>query len=437
MRSLAFAGCVIGGLGVLPVQALSQDVPIDPVARSGLMIAAGAEATTVPTDSGTAAAIPAGWTTHTLAGVTFAAPADWPVMEEGRNDLGLGEFNPSEKWAFMAGITLERDSLDDMLAEAADDGVPLTEGPTVTVSGQTFRTLEGDIPEGTDGMPGAAHVRGMISSLPNADGRYIAVMTMVMGRPWEDFADTMDQLLASVSLDASAGLPGLGGAEGTGQGGSLGGLLSYAAPPGWGVVRDSETQVSVMAYGMKGYVLVERGDDARDSLDLTHAFADPPTATDGTILGQSARVFEGLTLTAEVMGSTGEAQGIKRVHALATCLADGTPLSITTVGAPDWLEGGGLAPMLEAMTLTLPDDAAPCAEDVVVGAPATDVGAPDDLAAAALERGQALQAEGDYPGALMAYRESVAASPNAEIKARIEKLERYLDLQGIAVPPAQ
>lgn len=63
---------------------------------------------------------------------------------------------------------------------------------------------------------------------------------------------------------------------------------------------------------------------------------------------------------------------------------------------------------------------------------AAGVTAPDpaDPAAALKERGFALLGEGHYAEALLVLKESQALNPTTELTDRIERLERYLDLQG-------
>jgi hypothetical protein len=46
------------------------------------------------------------------------------------------------------------------------------------------------------------------------------------------------------------------------------------------------------------------------------------------------------------------------------------------------------------------------------------------------------QGQGDYLGALQAYRESQAAAPDPQTADRIKRLETYLKLKGIEVPAA-
>jgi hypothetical protein len=46
------------------------------------------------------------------------------------------------------------------------------------------------------------------------------------------------------------------------------------------------------------------------------------------------------------------------------------------------------------------------------------------------------QGQGDYLGALPAYRESQATAPDPQTADRIKRLETYLKLKGIEVPPA-
>jgi len=46
------------------------------------------------------------------------------------------------------------------------------------------------------------------------------------------------------------------------------------------------------------------------------------------------------------------------------------------------------------------------------------------------------QGQGDYLGALQAYRQSQAAAPDPQVADRIKRLETYLKLKGIEVPPA-
>lgn len=332
------------------------------------------------TDAGAGAAGPGdaaagGLTPYTLGGVTIDIPADWPVLEQGDDEIGVGFMDESGPMpvGVAAGFMMSDETFDEFVAGAASDGIAVVDLGPVQVGDQVFRSFEATMNMG----PMNGRMKGLGSMLPNRDGQYVVVLTTVMNQPWEDHAQTLEDILASARLTDDASFGPADGAKDDAQGG-LGGLLAVTVPAGWQVIRDGETQVSIMAPGMRGYVLAERGDDARDTLDLTHAFADPPpTESAATILGQSARMFEGLTITPEVMDATGETQGIKRIHALATCLADGAPLSVTVVGAPDWLAEGGAAPMLDAMTLTLPEDAAPCAEDPVIGAPVGTADAAD------------------------------------------------------------
>jgi hypothetical protein len=71
----------------------------------------------------------------------------------------------------------------------------------------------------------------------------------------------------------------------------------------------------------------------------------------------------------------------------------------------------------------------------------TPAGAPTPLSAPAavetLRRTAAdRQGQGDYLGALQAYRESHAVAPDPQTADRIKRLETYLKLKGIEVPPA-
>lgn len=64
-------------------------------------------------------------------------------------------------------------------------------------------------------------------------------------------------------------------------------------------------------------------------------------------------------------------------------------------------------------------------------------GAPPPAAVETLRRAAAdRQGQGDYLGALQAYRESQAAAPDPQTADRIKRLETYLKLKGIEVPPA-
>jgi hypothetical protein len=55
-------------------------------------------------------------------------------------------------------------------------------------------------------------------------------------------------------------------------------------------------------------------------------------------------------------------------------------------------------------------------------------------ASEAQQQGAALQGSGDYLGALRAYRQSLAIQPDARLQDRVERLEAYLRLKGIALP---
>lgn len=67
----------------------------------------------------------------------------------------------------------------------------------------------------------------------------------------------------------------------------------------------------------------------------------------------------------------------------------------------------------------------------------TQAGAPPPAAIDTLRRTAAdRQGQGDYLGALQAYRESQATAPDPQTADRIKRLETYLKLKGIEVPPA-
>jgi uncharacterized protein YdgA (DUF945 family) len=62
---------------------------------------------------------------------------------------------------------------------------------------------------------------------------------------------------------------------------------------------------------------------------------------------------------------------------------------------------------------------------------------PEQPAVEALRRSAAdRQGQGDYLGALQAYRQSQTAAPDPQVADRIKRLETYLKLKGIEVPPA-
>lgn len=66
----------------------------------------------------------------------------------------------------------------------------------------------------------------------------------------------------------------------------------------------------------------------------------------------------------------------------------------------------------------------------------TPAGAPPAAAVETLRRAAAdRQGQGDYLGALQAYRESQASAPDPQTADRIKRLETYLKLKGIEVPP--
>jgi hypothetical protein len=124
--------------------------------------------------------------------------------------------------------------------------------------------------------------------------------------------------------------------------------------------------------------------------------------------------------------------------------ADGLRLEIyagASLESPDDYEPV-LRALLESVTLptagaagTGPTPPENAASPLGTAAP-DDAGSPAERASEARDRAQTLQADGDYLGALLAYRESMAADPNDDIAARIQSLERYLSVKGIEVPPA-
>jgi hypothetical protein len=307
--------------------------------------------------------IPADWVEHTRLGVTFRTPPEWGAFEDDDDSLLVGQMDEVTRTGVSFGAGLDREqTFDEMM-----DGAAVTDLPEVDFgAGVTFRhrSFEGEM----DGTKFYGHV--LMSTQPYERDKFVMIMSAGAGG---DQAATTRQVEMALSTLAVAPFPGEAGPTEAGPQSGFGGLVSYTLPSGWQVFSSRD---DFLSFGVtptySAYVTIETGDYAQQTIK-EGGFDGAPVVARAEILGEPAQLSSGLTPSAEVADGAAMVQGEKRIYLLDRCLRNGDPVVITMVGAPRWVGNGGFEPLIAALSLALPPEAAPC------GAPATQ--APEQGAA--------------------------------------------------------
>lgn len=299
-----------------------------------------------------AATIPADWVRHEKFGLRFAVPPDWAVQEEDTRGLSVGIGGETQGIGF--NVMLERPAvMDDLPPEAEVTDEPDFEaGP-----GAVFRQRVVNARMG----PVTFHGRLFLSDAPYEDDYHLVFMVVVVGLPLDEVAETLATVLASVEAGPPpTPAPALTPAPAA-SGLDIDGLVRHSAPPGWSVPFRRSDGIVFATPAYDAHLTIAIGESARQILDLGGQFAAAPRRyEDETILGEPAILFEGVSREADILAGRQMIAGMKRVHVLKRCLADGSPIAIARSATPETFAAGGFDGLLAAIELTLPDDVIAC-----------------------------------------------------------------------------
>jgi len=449
-----------------------------------------AAASSTPDDGATAApaADPA---TYSFGGVAIVVPSDWVVRVRTDDELTVGPPGDDAE-GLSAMILLTEDTFADFVADAEADGYQVEDQGTHPVGDQTFRVFKADLSRGE----ARGHIMGLASVMPNSRGQHVAVMATALGQSAEAGTEALDMILASTRLTAAADFVSAPSGQGDAPSGAAEDdaaemllahvvfdgeavdTVSGAASDTLNVVptegRDGAPEMA-MSFNGDGWVRIDQDinpavmpqvtlaawvkphDGAPIQTIVSHDNGgfDRSLVIDRRGDGVGWSVFTGngvlgaLPLTPGewtfVAGVWDQTAGTVRLHVddailQAEQVTTGDGHAFVHIGHnPSY--GEGLRGSIQEVWVF---DGALSTEDLQAlrergptrAGPVESAGDPDpaDLAAAALARGQALQAEGDYVGALKAYRESLLLDPKDDLLGRVEALERYLEVKGIEVP---
>lgn len=297
-----------------------------------------------------AAAIPADWVRREKFGLRFAVPPDWTVQEDDTRGFSVGTGGETQGVVF--NVMLEPPEVMDDLPPNAE----VTDEPDFEVGpGAVFRQRVVDAKMG----PVTFHGRLFLSDAPYQDDYHLVFMMVVIGLPPDEVAETLAAVLASVEADpppelAPAPAPVASGLD-------IDGLVRHKAPPGWSVAFRRSDGIVFATPAYDAHLTIAMGEAARKILDLGGQFAAAPQRyEDATILGEPAILFEGVSRDADIQAGRERIAGMKLVHALKRCLADGSPIAIARIATPETFAAGGFDGLLAAIELTLPGDAIAC-----------------------------------------------------------------------------
>lgn len=295
-----------------------------------------------------AAAIPADWVRHEKFGLRFAVPPDWAVQEEDTRGFSVGIGGETQGIGF--NVMLERPAVMDDLPPEAE----VTDEPDFEAGqGAVFRQRVVNARMG----PITFHGRLFLSDAPYEDDYHLVFMVVVVGLPLDEVAETLATVLASVEAGPPPALTPAPAAPGL----DIDGLVRHSAPPGWSVPFRRSDGIVFATPAYDAHLTIAIGESARQILDLGGQFAAAPRRyEDETILGEPAILYEGVSREADILAGRQMIAGMKRVHVLKRCLADGSPVAIARSATPETFAAGGFDGLLAAIELTLPDDAIAC-----------------------------------------------------------------------------
>lgn len=295
-----------------------------------------------------AATIPADWVRREKFGLRFAVPPDWAVQEDDTRGFSVGTGGETQGVVF--NVMLERPEVMDDLPPGAEvtDEPDFEAGP-----GAVFRQRVVDAKMG----PVTFHGRLFMSDAPYEDDYHLVFMVVVIGLPLDEVAETLAAVLASVEADPPPELAPAPAASGR----DIDGLVRHKVPPGWSVVFRRSDGIVFATPAHDAYLTVATGESARQMLDFGGQFAATPHRYESeTILGEPAILFEGVSRDADIQAGGQMIAGMKLVHVLKRCLADGSPIAIARIATPETFAAGGFDGLLAAIELTLPGDAIAC-----------------------------------------------------------------------------
>ncbi|MCV2894274.1 hypothetical protein [Lentibacter sp. XHP0401] len=327
----------------------------------------------------TVAVIPEGWKTHSLLGITFAAPTDWQLMSDpdDEDELNLGKFNMTEKRAValmverqhpggVDGFEQEMEGLPKQAARdmaldlsSAEQSITYPE-PIIAPDGRrllrkVFTLRAGDF-----------FVYSHLFYKEDADerGGNDTLMVMAVNTPEAEAMAVIEPLLGTVALEAAPPPePDVG----------LDGLLNYMMPPakGWKRYQSSSDYITFLTTPtMSASFIVETGYRARSSWDADDEFANAPQTSRGEIFGLPADIKQGLTNASHMQVGVKFVQALRTVYKLDICMPNGDPVVVQQYAAEEWLKTAGYDSLLAPMSLALPAEAIPCpAEGAAVSAP--------------------------------------------------------------------
>ncbi|PQO22993.1 hypothetical protein C2I36_10200 [Rhodobacteraceae bacterium WD3A24] len=148
----------------------------------------------------------------------------------------------------------------------------------------------------------------------------------------------------------------------------LDGLMQVDPPEGWRIVIDREERLNMRTSGYEAVLDIYTGAAGREAAAVDAVFEAAPQESDGSFLGQPARVYRGAAAFTAVMEGTRQVRGQDTVYVLDDCLPGPSPIVAHFSAAPGWLEENGLDAVLAGMDLALPETAVPCPEPIRAGA---------------------------------------------------------------------
>lgn len=338
-----------------------------------------------PPAADTAVALPEGWVWRERFGLRFGVPAGfaWQEdMEESDEREGtmaaIGQIDPATHVGSLLmlmfttpqSLRLEGEALPSAMAEklSGDFGFEISAtSETRELLGQTFDVLVGH----AEPMPGIeAHAFVLVGRAAVNDWGFLPIIGLVHSAiPAADAEALNDGVLATMSLTGTAPL-------GAPDPRRLAGLIEYQVPPGaeW---RDDSG-------GRGGRARFNNGPGTPDfaQLGLSILDLDPmsyrndterllpeaPTQSDALLDGVMAMSFEGRPGRSLMPGQPApEGDGwIQRLVVTRMCAPGFGPIVVNAITTEERIAAGfGLDWLIAPVDLTLPDDAAPCPDDVM------------------------------------------------------------------------
>jgi len=286
--------------------------------------------------------IPDDWQRHEHFGFSVSVPADFEVIDRLRDEISYGSMDDEANTAF--GVRFSNDPADVFLQQVDI----VSQEPVQLSDGSSASRIEMAVDESNFSAVGIGLV--LQPEEPGQPGGSLLV-TMVNMEWTDEKRAKAEKILGSIEYLAAE--PELESA--------LEGLLSYALPSGWRVQFSLREHLDLIRGAMEGPVLtVGTGQVGRDMAGLTNRVIQRSallsgdfTESEGEILGQRARIFEG--------DSDWVSGWYSRVYVLELCAPGNAPIvfhaAMRSEEQEDYIDD-----MLASMRLNLPEGMAPCPE---------------------------------------------------------------------------